>query len=270
MASQQEIILAGAVALAVSAAVCRALYGTFSPTSRFWGPVLSKSPEASRPWVSLTFDDGPTPGCTDRVLDLLAELKVPATFFVIGRNAEKSPELVRRMYDEGHLVANHTLDHTHSGIFRGWRYWRKQLSCTDDIIARLIGRRPAVFRPSMGFTTWPIHHAARSGGHALVNWSLRARDGISNSEKDILRRLLEPAAAGDILMLHDGIDPQLRQPADRTGTISVLRPLIEGLRARRLTPVRLDELLGIAPYADGPAELAGARAPRPSNARTIG
>jgi peptidoglycan/xylan/chitin deacetylase (PgdA/CDA1 family) len=261
MTTSSEIICATAAATAL---ICAGLRGTFLPRSSFWGPVISKSRDATKPWVSLTFDDGPTPGSTD----ILAELQVPATFFVIGCSAKKSPALVRRMYEEGHLVANHTFDHDHFGIFRGLRYWHEQLSRTDEIISEIIGRRPALFRPSMGFTTWPIHHAARRAGHAMVTWSLRARDGIRTNQHEILQRLVNPARAGDILLLHDGIDPQMRRPINRAQSIEALRPLIEGLRQRQLTPVRLDQLLGIPAYADCPADPA-AGIPLPSTARTI-
>jgi peptidoglycan/xylan/chitin deacetylase (PgdA/CDA1 family) len=265
MTTASEILYTTAAATALVGA---ALRGTFLPRSSFWGPVISKSRDVTKPWVSLTFDDGPTPGSTDRVLDILAEVQAPATFFVIGRSAKKSPALVRRIFEEGHLVANHTFDHDHFGMFRGPRYWHQQLSRTDEIISELIGRRPALFRPSMGFTTWPIHRAARRAGQATITWSLRACDGIRGEQNEILQRLLPPAGPGDILMLHDGIDPQLRRPTDRAPTLAALRPLIEGLRQRQLTPVRLDQLLGIPAYADCPAEPA-AGIPLPSTARTI-
>ncbi|HTW93309.1 MAG TPA: polysaccharide deacetylase family protein, partial [Tepidisphaeraceae bacterium] len=167
------------------------LYGTFVPGCRLWGSVTSRGSETQRQ-VALTFDDGPTEGGSDRILDRLAELRVPATFFVIGRHVQERPQLVKRMFDEGHVVGNHSFHHAHFGLFRGPAYWRNEIGRTDDLIAEVIGRRPGLFRPPMGFLTWPIHRAARRTGHAVIAWSQRGRDGVTPSTDEILRRLGKP------------------------------------------------------------------------------
>src|SRR5438552_3460310 len=92
-------------------------WGTFVPSGWLWGEVISRGTIQGPPRVALTFDDGPTPGGTDRILDLLAELKAPSTFFVIGQNVERHPDLLRRIDAEGHLIGNHTFDHHHWGVF---------------------------------------------------------------------------------------------------------------------------------------------------------
>jgi peptidoglycan/xylan/chitin deacetylase (PgdA/CDA1 family) len=240
-------ILAATALAAVSGA---AVHGTFSPTSSFWGTVTWRAAGAGN-CVALTFDDGPTAGCSERVLDILDELQVPAAFFVIGASAARRPDIIRRIDAAGHLLGNHTYDHDHLGILRGPIYWNDQLRRTDEMLAGIIGRKPALFRPSMGFTTWPIHHAARRGEQAVVTWSIRGRDGLGGESSQILRRMVEPARGGDILMLHDGIDPHLlgsRIP-DRNATITALPRLIAALREKGLQIVRLDQLLGIDGYA---------------------
>lgn len=247
MYGQQEIFAAAAGATVVASF---ALYGTFAPSSNFWGKVIWRASDTTRPLVSLTFDDGPTAGCTDRILDELLELNVKATFFVIGRNVERWPDLVRRMDAEGHGVANHSFDHGHFDMFRGPGYWHRQMTRTNDLIADLIGKSPALFRPAMGFTTWPIHHAARRTGQTVVTWSRRARDGVRARTANIVQRINRATGPGDIIMLHDGIDPHLRSNCDRSTTIAALRPVVEALRVRGLQLVRLDELLGVAAYAD--------------------
>jgi peptidoglycan/xylan/chitin deacetylase (PgdA/CDA1 family) len=252
LASEGSILCASAAALALGS---YALYSTFEPTSSFWGKVTWRARDRSRPWVSLTFDDGPTEGCTDRILDVLQELDVRATFFVIGKNVAQCPELLRRMDAQGHLVANHTFDHGHFDLFRGWSYWRKQVQRTNELIEQIIGKKPAIFRPPMGFTTQPIHHAVKCAGQAVVTWSRRARDGLRTEIADILMRTAETARHGDILMLHDGIDPNIRNAKrqDRDNTIASVRPLVERLRRRELETVRLDQLLGITGYVEVPA-----------------
>ena len=225
-------------------------YGAAKPSSRMWGPVISRGP-SDIPRVALTFDDGPLPGTTDRILDILGEANVRAAFFVIGRHARQLPQLVRRTYDEGHLVGNHSFDHLHTGMFGRLRYWREELKRTDDLIEQIIGRRPAMFRPPMGLKHWHVMNAAADEGHSVVTWSRRARDVQARSSQVILERLLEPARAGDVLLMHDGDDP-CRPPQDRAGVRDAVRPLVDGLRRRGLEPARLDDLLGIPAYHDRP------------------
>jgi peptidoglycan-N-acetylglucosamine deacetylase len=226
-------------------------YGAISPRSTMWGPVVSRGP-ADRPRVALTFDDGPLPGITDCILDTLKTSNVRAAFFVIGRHARQWPDLVRRMHDEGHLVGNHSFDHHHTGLFGHYGYWHSQLRQTDDLIEQIIGRRPAVFRPPMGHQHWFLMNAAADSGHQVVTWSRRARDVRTTTSQLILNRLLAPARAGDIMLMHDGDDPCLR-PQDRCCVRDAVRPLIDGLRQRGLEPVRLDELLAIRAYHAPPS-----------------
>ena len=89
-----------------------------------------------------------------------------------------APDLLARMHEEGHLVANHSLDHDHLGMFRGRRYWDAELGMTDEIIRQATGVRPAMFRPPMGVKTGFNMAAARRRGHAVVAWSRRGMDGI--------------------------------------------------------------------------------------------
>lgn len=224
-------------------------YGLFNPASRMWGPVISRGRRERDTRVALTFDDGPLPGSTDVILDALAASNVRAAFFVIGAHVQRWPDLVRRMYDEGHVVGNHTFGHSHFGLFGRDRYWRDEIRRTDDAIERIIGRRPALFRPPMGLKHWHVMNMAADTGHEVVTWSRRARDVKPTEPSALLSRLVGPSRGGDILVLHDGNDPSLK-PYDRAGTRDAVRPLIEGLRRRGLEPVRLDELLAIPAYQD--------------------
>jgi peptidoglycan/xylan/chitin deacetylase (PgdA/CDA1 family) len=227
-------------------------YGLFTPASRMWGPVVSRGPRQGDARVALTFDDGPRPGTTDVILDTLAALNVRAAFFVIGVHVERWPDLVRRMHDEGHVVGNHTFDHSHTGLFGRDRYWRDEIRRADDAIEKVIRRRPALFRPPMGYKHWHVMNMAADTGHDVVTWSRRAWDLKSTKPATILERLVNPARGGDILLLHDGNDPRLK-PFDRAGTRAAVRPLIEGLRRRGLEPARLDDLLAIPAYQAEPA-----------------
>jgi peptidoglycan-N-acetylglucosamine deacetylase len=251
-----DIFVVGWPAAAGAAVACGVLaHGTFGPRSSFWGTVVSRAPRGDGRGVALTFDDGPTPDATDRILDVLGGLRVRAAFFVVGCNAAKYPRLVERIHAEGHLVGNHTLDHPHYGLFRRDGYWKRQVEETDETVRRIIGRRPAMFRPPMGIKTWHTIKAAASAGHTVVTWTRRAFDGIGTSSERIVARLAPTSEAGDILLLHDGVEPKACR-RDPSATVAALRPLVEGLRARGLEPRPLDEMLSVRAYSPDPAVLA--------------
>jgi peptidoglycan/xylan/chitin deacetylase (PgdA/CDA1 family) len=130
---------------------------------------------------------------------------------------------------------------------RGAAYWRAEVQRTDDLIESITGVRPATFRPPMGVKTGFIHRAARRAGKHVVTWNRRAYDGIPTSTDRILDRLVPVTRAGDVLMLHDGIEPN--RPRETSHSVGAVRPLIERLRGRGLQPERLDTLLGIPAYA---------------------
>ena len=215
---------------------------------RAWFGEVFERGETGRGRFALTFDDGPIEGPTDAVLDVLKSLNATATFFVIGRFAEQSPHLIRRMHEDGHLIGNHTFDHSRLSMLRGPWYWQKQIEKTDAVIDKIIGRRPLLFRPPIGIRT-PINcPQIRRAGHACVMWTAKANDGIAASKEEILTRLLATAADGDVLLLHDGREPASRR--NPTPTINAIEPLVHAMRQRHLEPAPLDELLHLPAYAD--------------------
>ena len=251
------IVEAAAIFTPVSMFLGGLTYASCAPACNFWGKVISRGPSGSR-HVAITFDDGPTPGPTNAMLDVLRDAGVTASFFVIGANVRKHPDLLRRVHAEGHLVGNHSLHHSHYGICRITRYWRREIVETDDAIEQVIGVRPAMYRPPCGMKTWHTFDAMRTTGHTLINWSRRAIDGLPTTPQRIMRRF-ENIGDGEILLLHDGVEPNTSY-ADRSATIAVVPKLLEQLRRENLKPVRLDELLGVAAYqsAGAAGELVGA------------
>ena len=241
---------AGYVGPVVAAGALGALtvaYGAFAPTSSLLCPVISRGSAGGRPRVALTFDDGPHPEATPATLDVLAGVGAKAAFFVTGLNVQRWPDLVRRMDAEGHLVCNHTFAHYYLAGFYRPRHWESQLRRADEAIERVLGKRPALFRPPLGIKTPHLARATRRTGHSVVTWSLRALDGMPTSTERILRRLLPRAQPGDILALHDGLIPPARR--NLRATIEAIGPLVRGLRERGLEPVALDGLIGLPAYA---------------------
>lgn len=242
--------LTSAIAAGVTAFVGSFCYGAFWPRSRLFAPVVCRGEAGHGKRIALTFDDGPHPEATPALLDVLAAHDVKAAFFVIGANAARHPDVLRRMDAAGHILGNHSYDHDYLGMFRLHRYWADQLARTDDAIVEAVGKRPTMFRPPMGFKQIFIGETVRRRGYTMVTWTRRAFDGWPISTERILSRLVEPARAGEILTLHDGADAHTNERRDLMRTVHAVGPLIEGLRGRGFELVRLDELIDVKPYRD--------------------
>lgn len=227
-----------AIAAAGVAAAGLAAHGTWHRNSWVFGPVLNRLPAGGNA-VSITFDDGPNPLATPRILDVLRDEGVRATFFVLGRHAERWPDLVRRMADEGHQLGNH--GYWHRKLHRRTPgYVRDDLVRGTAAIERASGGvRPHVFRAPHGFRNPWVTPIAASLGQRTIGWSLGVWDSARPGAEEIVRRALHGMRAGSILLLHDGdgYDPD----GDRLQTAEALPAIIRGLRARGLTFSTLPE-----------------------------
>ncbi|HVR64780.1 MAG TPA: polysaccharide deacetylase family protein [Polyangia bacterium] len=223
-----------------------AVHGIFAPRSQLWGRVVWRGDRAGAPRVALTFDDGPHPEATPRVLDALARSGVRATFFVIGQHAERWPALVRRIHDEGHLVGNHSYAHSLSGSVSLTGYWEDSIRRTRDVLEAITGRRPAWFRPPFAVKQWHLCRAAARTQQTVVTFSRRALDGRATAPDRIIARLVPRATAGDILALHDGVVAGMPRPIEPT--LRALPVVLDGLRGRELAVVPLADLIAAPPY----------------------
>jgi peptidoglycan-N-acetylglucosamine deacetylase len=226
------------------------LWLVFDPNAAFWAPTRSRA-AGDEQAVALTFDDGPDPTFTPRVLEILREKGVPAAFFVVGERVEQHPELVARIDREGHLVGNHSHRHGLDFHFRLWAAARRELAACDEAIGRAIGRRPALFRSPQGFKNPALGDVIRERGLLAVGWQARGFDARSGDAAEIERRVLAQVRPGGIILLHDGAG--LHGTLDRSPTLEALPRIIDALRGRGLSIVRLDELLGVEGYRGGGA-----------------
>jgi peptidoglycan-N-acetylglucosamine deacetylase len=218
-----------AAGLAGLAAAGLAAHGTWHRNSWVFGRPLTHLPGPGDV-VSITFDDGPNPRATPQILDVLRREGVHATFFVLGRHADRWPELVRRMADEGHQLGNH--GYWHRKLHRRTPgYVRDDLTRgTEALFKASGGVRAKHFRAPHGFRSPWVTPIAHSLGQRTIGWSLGVWDSARPGVDEITRRALEGVRARSILLLHDGDGYDAE--GDRQQTADALPSIIEGLRAR--------------------------------------
>jgi len=193
--------------------------------------------------VSITFDDGPSE-YTDRVLDILKEKNVPATFFVIGQNAEEFPGALQREYREGHIIGNHTYSHPNIAA-ESAESTRFELSMTLRLIEHDTGRGTILFRPPYNADSVPQTPSelvpidrAQARGYLTIGEKIDPRDWERGTTPDkILQQVLDQKEDGNLILLHDG-------GGDRTPTLAALPRIIDTLRGQGYEFVGLNRLMG--------------------------
>jgi peptidoglycan-N-acetylglucosamine deacetylase len=209
--------------------------GSVVLSMQFFTPVISKG---NNPGIALSFDDGPVPGKTEKVLDVLRRFNVPATFFCIGNRMSQNPDLVRRIYSEGHLIGNHSYFHAATFDLQSSSMITKELTDTDQILSQLTGKRPRFFRPPYGVTNPMVAKAVRRKNYKVIGWSIRSFDTIIKDPERLFLRVTKPLKSGDIILFHDHCD----------STITILPDLLEYIRKNGLKVVRIDELINEKAY----------------------
>ncbi|MGH9470064.1 MAG: polysaccharide deacetylase family protein [Terriglobia bacterium] len=234
--------LAFVIALIVLWVVALLFYGCSVPSSQLFGPSLVRGPRG-RHCVALTFDDGPTPPHTERILDILKEYGVTATFFVNGKLVDRFPETLRRIAGENHAIGNHTYSHLFLYLKTRKRI-AAEIDRTQEAIERVTGQRPKIFRSPYGVRWFGLFRVLRQRGMRSVQWSDTGFDWIKkNTPADIARKTLKNVRDGSVILLHDGCGALEPEQADQSATAAALPIIIEGVRKRGFTFVALDEFL---------------------------
>jgi len=203
-------------------------YGAVHPCAQLFGPTICCTTSPRK--LAITFDDGPNPAVTPKLLDLLDRHKAPATFFLIGRYIRECPELVIEISTRGHVIGNHT--ESHPNLF--WKQpaeIRVELRLTYSVLQNLLGVPPKWFRPPFGLRNPWLAGEARELNMRVVMWTLLPGDWRAPSSEWLIRRMQPIAsraqralqrglARGEILCLHDGYHRE--QNADRTRTLAAL------------------------------------------------
>ena len=193
--------------------------------------------------IAFTFDDGPDIMYTPQVLDVLRELDVPATFFLIGWRSQAYPDVVKRILAEGHVIGNHSWSHP-----RLTEVIKEQLhdetTRTEDILWEITGRRTALMRPPYGAISKEVLAEMRSLGYKVINWSVDSVDWRDRTVGQVVANTLPDVQEGAIVLFHSAGGAGQSMAA----TVEALPFLIETLRNQGYTFVTVDELLGIPAY----------------------
>lgn len=203
---------------------------------------------AAKNKLAITFDDGPDPRWTPKILDILKEKNVPATFFVIGVDASQWPDILKREYAEGHEVGNHTYTHPNFDEISHTQL-RWELNLTERLIESTLGVKSILFRPPYGIDHQPEYAeevaqlpAAQDMGYVIVGQKIDPHDweqesGKAVPAKEIVDNVLAQANTGNIILFHDG-------GGDRTQTVLALPQVIDTLRAKGYEFVSVPDLIG--------------------------
>lgn len=198
-------------------------------------PVFTDAGERS---ICLTFDDGPDPFYTPKILDILAKYQAKASFFVLGQAAERFPSLVERMVADGHSIGNHTYSHQHPWMISS-AFAKYEVMRASDIIRDITGNPPRWFRPPFGRLRTAMRKQAHRDRMTTVLWSHSIIDwGYLGSEAGISRRLdaIKPC---DIVLMHDG----KRKHNQPDNLIKCLPNFLRMLKEKSLVTVTLDSVL---------------------------
>ena len=193
--------------------------------------------------VAVTFDDGPDDTSTLAVADVFSARGTRASFFMVGSAIEARPELARAIAYRGDVVGNHSYRHSR----RDWLVPDyPELAKAERVFAKVLGRCPAFFRPPYGLHDPSMANEVESRGMRTVTWDVSAADWTTKNPAVVAHRVLAHVKAGSIILLHDGLDGKVH--ADRSVLVGALPRILDGLKAKGLQPVRLDELLNKPGY----------------------
>jgi peptidoglycan/xylan/chitin deacetylase (PgdA/CDA1 family) len=246
------LLISGPAAIFVTAGV--GVYGAVYPRSQLFGCTICRTNSPRR--LAITFDDGPNPRITPKLLDLLDRHNVRATFFLIGKFARECPGIVRETAARGHVLANHTYSHPNL-FWLGALKMEDELRFCNEALSSVTGAAPKWFRPPFGFRNpWVVPGAEKLGLRTVMwtripgDWQGQPGDWLIPRMASIAEHARQHAAAsasgspsardtGDILCLHDGGHRELN--ADRTPTLEALEHWLPRWRDLGLEFVTIEE-----------------------------
>ena len=197
--------------------------------------------------VALTVDDGPDPRFTPKILDILKENNVHASFFVVGSQLEKYPDIGKRLLEEGNEVGNHTYSHPElpSG---DTNQIINEIVQGAEVIQKVLDIKTKYFRAPKGLFNNDVLRVANEQGEMVILWSITLEHHASPTPHDMAMRIIDKITPGGIILMHDG-------RLDRTRSIEALPILIKGLQEKGYKLVTVSELLAAEEHKDNLAKV---------------
>ncbi|MDT8718668.1 polysaccharide deacetylase family protein [Clostridium sp. 19966] len=194
---------------------------------------------SDRKIVCLTFDDGPSANITPKILDILKQYDVKASFFIIGNQISGNSALIKRIYAEGNLVLNHSYSHPEL-TKKSDAEITKEISLTEDSLEAIIGKKPAILRPPYGDINQHVLDLVSSLGYKSVIWSTDTFDWSQKESSNIIKNTTDNLRPGEIILMHCN--------GDKKATVEALPKIIETIKAKGYDMTTLDKLLNISAY----------------------
>ena len=166
-------------------------------------PSICFYPHESKKNIILTFDDGPHPQITPQILQILKQEGAKAIFFCIGKNIAQYPELTRQLIAEGHIVANHSYNHSNFIGMYSVEKVQEEINETEQAIEQCVGTSMKLYRPPFGVTNPNIARAAKALQMKVIGWNKRSFDTVATSKEEVLKRITPKLSNGDIILFHD-------------------------------------------------------------------
>ncbi|KRD62937.1 polysaccharide deacetylase [Flavobacterium sp. Root935] len=213
--------------------------GSSRISSNYHVKAFCHNPSETQKKIALTFDDGPSE-FTLEVLSLLKKYNAKATFFCIGKNIEKHPEILKQIIAEGHLVANHSYSHSKFFDFYNARQIKEEIEKTDELLERFTSKKINFFRPPYGVTTPSIRRALNITRHKVIGWNIRSLDGGTKNKELIFNRIIQRVSPGGIVLLHD----------TASHSVLVLEQFLQFLEQNNYEVISIEELLNLKAYGN--------------------
>jgi len=212
-------------------------WGCYNVGSNFFIKIVCKA-STTKKEIAISFDDGPAENYTPEILELLKKNNIEAAFFCIGNRVEKHEALLKQVYEEGHIIGNHSYSHDAMFDLFSTKKMCVDLNKMDEATTKAIGVKPKLFRPPYGVTNPTVRKAIINGDYFPVGWSIRSLDTVIKDKQKLFNRIAD-IKPGDIVLFHD---------TSKT-TLDILQRFIDHVHSSGFTFVRLDKLLNIEPYA---------------------
>ncbi len=213
-------------------------YGSYNMRANFYFKTVSFA-NTSKKQIAISFDDGPVPQYTPDILKVLKEQNVPAAFFCIGKRVVENELLLKQVYDEGHLIGNHSYSHDMwFDLFSAQKMYT-DLRMMNNAVQKIIGVQPSLFRPPYGVTNPNLKKAVKGNHFVAIGWSIRSLDTVIKDERKLLAKVTGSLKPGAVILFHDTSKAML----------GILPAFIQEAKQKGYEIVRLDKLLNLKPYA---------------------